>query len=338
MAGASRTATDLLTDRLAEAPFKFDFFQAVRRLEAVYRERPRVGASYKVAQDSIRFCQEPSLAFPPCTVAAFQPNARFAPRMFVNFLGLLGPNGPMPLHVTELARHRQRNMGDSTLARFLDVFNHRMVSLFYRAWAVNNQAVSHDRPEDDRFAVYIATVIGRGMASLVGRDSVPDNAKFHYSGRLSGATWHAEGLEAMLADFFKTPVRVIEFFGQWLDLPAEYCCRMGESPKTGLLGSTCVVGSRVWECQQKFRLRMGPMGLAQFERLLPGQRSLQRVVDWIRNYIGDELLWDLQLVLKAEEVPKIQMGKQGRLGWTTWLASRPFEKDADDLVLRPGPR
>jgi len=322
-------------ERLRQAPFTFDFFQAVRRLESVFGDRPRVGHSFKPAQDPVRFCQEPSLAFPPSTIWAFQPREGKAPLMFVHFMGLLGPNGPMPLHLTEQARSRQRNMGDPTIARFLDTFNHRMVSLFYRAWASNNQAASHDRPEQDRFAVYVASVIGRGMGSLCDRDSVPDNAKLHYSGRLASGARHAEGLQAILADFFKTPVQIREFFGQWIDLPAEYCCRMGESPRTGLLGSTCIVGSRVWECQQKFRLRMGPMGFAAFERLLPGGRSLRRLVDWVRNYIGDELLWDAQLVLKAEEVPQISMGKQGRLGWTTWLATRPFEKDADDLVLRP---
>jgi len=95
------------------------------------------------------------------------------------------------------------------------------------------------------------------------------------------------------------------------------------------------VGAHIWDCQQKFRVILGPLTLPHYERMLPGEASHERLVDWIRNYTGDELCADVQLVLKAEEVPQTQLGAQGRLGWTTWLQSEPFERDADDLVLRP---
>ena len=332
---ADHLAADLAR-RLEEAPYRFDFFQAVRRIENLHPDRPRVGHSRRPAEDPVRFCQEPSLAFAPSTIAAYRSDVTSrAPLMWVSFLGLLGPNGPLPLHLTEYVRERMLVHHDRTLMRFLDMFNHRMVSMFYRAWATNQQTVQFERGDDDHFATYIGSMFGIGMETLRKRDAVPDVAKLHFSGHLVCQTRHPEGLCRLLEDYYRVPVRLTELVGQWLDVPEACICRLGESPETGSLGWTAIVGSRVWEVQQRFRLRFGAMGLAEYERLLPGGDSLRRLLAWVKNYLADELMWDVQLVLKKEEVPAVKMGSFGRLGWTTWLTSRPLDHDADDLVLQP---
>ncbi len=335
-APAESPSPDGVLGALREQPFDFDFFLAVRRIECGHPAAPRVGASEHAWEDPVRFCQEPSLAFATSTVRALRdrPNGA-SPRLFVSFMGLLGPNGPMPLHVTEYARDRERNHADPTLARFLDVFNHRAISLFYRAWALSRQAVSFDRPAQDRFAAYVGSLLGIGEDSFLTRDRVPDIAKLHYSGHLANHTRHADGLRAILEDYFRVPVQIQQMVGQWLDLPADSRCRVGASRGTGLLGSTIIVGSRFWDCQQKFRIRMGPMRFGDYERLLPSGSSLDRMVDWVRNYVCDEFTWDVRLVLLADEVPQITLGRVGRLGWTTWLRSGPLGHNADELVLRP---
>ncbi len=251
----------------------------------------------------------------------------------VNFMGLLGPQGPMPLHLTEYAHDRKLNHDDPTLARFLDIFNHRMISLFYRAWACNRQTISHDRPNEDRFSNYIGSLIGIGTDALRNRDAVSDMAKLHYSSHLVCQTRHAEGLRAILEDYFGVKTVIEEFVGQWITLPEAYRCRLGQSAENATVGVNAVIGSRIWDCQQKFRIVMGPMGLSDYERLLPGSGSFEALKAWVRNYVGDELSWELRLILKAAEIPAIHLGEAGRLGWTTWLKSRPFEQDADDLVL-----
>ncbi|MFB3893148.1 MAG: type VI secretion system baseplate subunit TssG [Phycisphaerae bacterium] len=321
--------------RLVESPYSFDFFQAIRRLECARPDRPRVGHSFRLKDDPLRLGQEPSLAFAPSTLSKCVPGSGGVPRLYVNFMGLLGPNGPMPLAVTEFVRDREHNHADPTIARFLDVFNHRMISFLYRAWACNQQAVNYERGQGDRYAVYIGSMFGIGLDSLRRRDAVPDAAKLHYSGRLVCAARHAEGLQAVLQDYFGIQTRIEQFIGQWLTLADDCVCRMGESPDTGALGRTAIVGARIWDCQQKFRIVLGPMPLADYERMLPGGASLGRLVAWVRNYIGDELSWDVQLILKKEEVPQTHLGKYGRLGWTTWMGSKPFDHDADDLKLRP---
>lgn len=175
-----------LEQSLREKPWKFDFFQAVRRLECADSRKPRVGKALKATEEPVRLAQEPSLAFAPSTVAAFKSaDAQSPARLSVFFLGLFGPHGPLPLHLTEYARDRIRNRGDATFSRFVDIFHHRMLSLFYRAWANAQPAVQFDRPDEDRYATYIGALFGLGMDSFRNRDAFPDLAKLHYAGRFA---------------------------------------------------------------------------------------------------------------------------------------------------------
>lgn len=338
MAGESRNASLplKLTRDLEEKPYEFDFFQAVRRLECLYREKPRVGVSYHATDDAFRLAQKPTLAFAPSTVASFEPQTEeHPPRLSVYSFGLLGPNGPLPLHLTEYVRDRQRNSDDPTFARFLDVFHHRMLALFYRAWASAQPTVNFDRPDDDRFSVFIGSLFGLALPALRDRDAMPDMAKLHLAGQLSCQTRHADGLRAMLGEFFKVEVEVEEFVGQWLELPHGARWRLGETPETGTLGLTTTVGASIWERQRKFRIVMGPMGMEDYKRMLPDQKSLDRLTAMVRNYVGDEMMWDVKLILDKKEVPPLVLGGRGRLGRTTWLAGRPFVNDVDDLLLDP---
>lgn len=346
MAGEDRTPPDPLRaiEALRQRPWEFDFYQAVRRLECLHPDKPRVGCSLRPVDDPVRLGQEPSLGFAPSTVASFEP-AREADgggeagpaRLTVLCFGLLGPNGALPLHLTEYARDRLRNAGDPTFARFLDMFHHRMLSLFYRAWASAQPAVHFDRPESDRFALYLGSLFGIGMPSLRDRDELPDHEKLHFAGQLACQTRHRDGLKAMLGGFFGLPVEIDRFVGQWLVLPEGFWCRLGEDREVSTLGRSVTVGSRTWECQTKFRIVLGPLTYEQYLDLLPGTGSLARLVALVRGYTGDELDWDMRLILKKEEVPALRLGGDQRLGWTSWLAGGPREKDAEDFTLDPLP-
>jgi len=371
------TSSDVQTYKGRE-PYPMDFFSLGRLIECGYRSMPRIGASQRPSEDAARFCQEPSLAFAPTTVASFKSYGSVpVGRVFVCFMGMLGPNGPMPLHLTDFARDRERNHDDPTMARFLDVFNHRMVSLFYRAWAATQMTTNFDRatwPErgapvgsgqaeptarpgadpaagaaaelgeaasgswsnEDRYAMYVGALLGIGQRSLRRRDAAPDVAKLYYSGRLGAGVKNAEGLRALLEEYFEIPARVDEFVGSWLDMPERYWCRLGESRDSGMLGVNAVAGARTWDRQSRIRLVLGPMDFDDYERMLPGGSGQKRLEAWVRNYIGFELGFDVQLVLKESEVPKSKLGKGGKLGWTTWTAAGALGRDAADLVIRRG--
>lgn len=312
-----------------EAP-SYDPFQIVRLLECADSSRPRVGTSLHPAEDIVSFGQPPSLAFPTSSVSGVVEGGP-RPRVLLRNFGLLGSNGPLPLHITEYVDGRVRNHRDTTLRSFCDLLTNRLAALFYRAWAVNQPAVSYDRDGDDRFAFYTLCLLGLGGEGLRHRDAVPDRAKLYMAARLRHLPCSAESLEQMLADWFGLPCRVEQMVGEWITIPPERRTRLGESPETCALGRTTVVGARVWDVQGRFRVRLGPMPLSPYERLLPGRPGMAELSSWVRLHAGLEYGWDVRLVLLEDEVPPVRLGRAGRLGQTTWLGAGG--RDRDDLVL-----
>jgi type VI secretion system protein ImpH len=325
-----------LLQRLERHPAAFDFYAALRQLECTHVDAPRIGHATRPSDEALRFGQKPSLAFEPAMLASLRPgDEQRAPLLLLNFFGVLGANGPLPLHLTEYIRDRQRNMDDPTLARFCDMFHHRVISLFYRAWASAQPAVSLDRPEQDRFSVYVASLIGLGMPSLQGRDAAPDIAKQHYAGRLAPHARNAEGLAALLSDFFQVRVLVQTFVGHWMALPADGLCALRSGPDAERLGVGTVIGKKVWNAQHKFRLLIGPLDMDQARRLLPGQDGLQRLTAWVRQYCGLALDWDVNLIINKQQLPGTRLGQGSFLGWSSWLSSAPPADDDRQLVIKP---
>ena len=328
---------------LAREPYRYDFYQTLRRLECLYRDKPRWGSALRPIDEPLRLGQDPDVSFAPAPLASLEYGRDGGPpRLQVRLFGLLGPNGPMPIHITEYARHRLRHANDPTLSRFLDLFHHRFIALFYRAWAHAQPHVNRDRPEHDRFLVYVGSFVGIAPTTLRHRDSIPDLAKLFHAGTLVRQVRNADGLASILRQFFRVPARIEEFVGHWLRLaPRErsYLRRDG-----ALLGSGAVLGSRVWDHQSKFRIHLGPLTLEQYEAFLPAtpanrpgpRRSgalLRKLVEWVRFYLCFELDWDVRLALQREQVPALKLGRSGQLGWTTWLGTRRAPTDADDLCL-----
>src|SRR5262249_14036860 len=193
---------------------------------------------------------------------------------------------------------------DATLVRFLDVFHHRFALRFYRAWADARPAVQHDRPEDDRFATYVGSLAGYASRATRHRDAVPDYAKLFFAGRLSPSAKNAEGLAAILEEFFGLPARVNQAVFAWLDPPPDgQTVLRREARDGGALGVGLALGARVPDAQTRFRIALGPMDLDRYHDFLPGGRSLVGLLDWVRNYVGYEFDWEVQLVLARDEVP-----------------------------------
>ena len=337
MANENRTAATDLENSLQKEPYRYDFFQVMRLLECVYKDKFRFGQSQRPSlEPPIRLGQEISLAFEAATLTSLGWRKKsLVPVLKQRFFGLFGTNGPMPLHLTEYIYERIHHYGDRTLESFSNMFHHRMICLFYRAWANNEPTVGFDRPETDRFATYVGSLAGFGEESLRERDAMPDLAKLYYTGFLASRTKSAEGLRALLSDYFRLNVSIEQFVGEWLDIAESDLTRLGTSQRTGELGISTVLGSRVWACQHKFRICFSDLTLEQYLSLLPTGYRLGQLTSIVRNYIGDELSWDVNLVLKKAEVPSAQLGETTHLGWTSWLGERKCEYDADDLKLNP---
>jgi len=337
VAGENRAENNrvILYQSLASEPYKYDFFQALRLVECANADKSRIGNSQRPSDDPLRLAQEPSLAFAPSTVSDFEvSDPGMPPRMSVLFFGLFGPNGPLPLHLTEYARERIRNHGDEAFAAFTDIFHHRFLSLFYRAWADAQPTTNFDRPQDDRFAARLSCLIGDGYELGENRDEL-DFVKLNYAARFLNQTRNAEGLLAILSAYYSMPVELEQYVGQWLRIPDRFQWRLGADPESGSLGLNSTLGERVWQCQSKFRLIIGPLTLDDYQRLLPGRKSLGSLVKLVRHYVGDELDWELKLILKGEEVKPASLGEYCQLGWTSWLPSDYPLDQFDELSLNP---
>jgi type VI secretion system protein ImpH len=337
MASENRLPPDDLTwlDRLALAPGTFDFHAALRRVEASFPALPRLGTAVRPSEEPIRLGQSPSQGFEPSAVVDFvRPRTEGAvPRMLVGFMGLWGPQGPLPTHMTEHARERVRHVGDRTLTSFLDVFHHRMLLLFHRAWATTQPTVSINRPGDDSFAKYVGALVGMALPATQGRDAFPDRAKLFYAGRFGASARNAEGLANIVSDYFGVPADVESFVGQWVEVPDGGRWRLGQSPETGSLGRTAVLGARIWTRDQKFRLILGPLGTSAFGRMLPGARGIEELAALVRMYTNDEWAWDVRLVLTKDVGGQMSLGKGARLGWTSRVGRATGARE--DLVVDP---
>jgi type VI secretion system protein ImpH len=368
--------------RLYQEPFAFDFFQAVRLLarmpDALARTEPG-----KPPPEVARFAAHLSLAFPASAVHDLESRAGALPVMTVTFLGLFGPNGVLPHHYTQRLINREHKEGRPkawvewdegrkdrwraearALRDWLDLFNHRFVHLFYRAWEKYRFWLAHERGETDlrepdRFTLALLALVGQAtpwqrgrlvVAAPVAGESAPaelaavrDRGLLRYAGLLAQRHRNAWGLRALLAGYFERPVAVEQFQGQWLPLEEASQSRVGDEDGNCALGESTVVGDRVWDVQGKVRIRLGPLTYQEFAEYLPdrapveGRKAFFLLSHVARLYLGPEFDFDVQLVLRKEDVPSCRLTDDRvagpRLGWNCWVLSQTPEKDAEDAVF-----
>lgn len=331
-----------LLEQVRSAPWAHDFFALLRRIDALRPEAPRTGQTLRPGQEALRLAQQPELDFAPAALAALQQRSGLAPRLSIRFFGLLGPQGPMPLHFTEYVRDRAHQHGDPTAAHFLDLFHHRALGLFYRAWAQAQPTVHLDRPGDDRYRVWLGAVAGLPPAG----QTIPANALAFQAGLLSGRSRHPEALCKVLQHYFGVPVAVEQHVGQWLRVDAADHSRLGHAPNRiergsappAQLGRNANAGSRAWDRQYRFRLHLGPLELAQYQAFLPGGPCWRPLMQWVRLLAGPDMRWELQLALAPGVRPAARLNRSVRLGVTSWLARRDdaTTPTRQHLRVRPG--
>jgi type VI secretion system protein ImpH len=315
-----------LTELGAE-PYRFDFFDVLRRFERRLPNKPRIGDSGARDEEIVILGQEPYVEFPASNLSRFDRDVRGRYRVLCRFLGLLGPQGALPLHTTIEAK-QWSDMRDESFARFLDIFNHRFIQLFYRAWADARPAAQHDRPAADRFAGFVGAAVGVGTRPFRHRDSIGDFAKLSVAGLLAPAVKSASRIENLVAFLFKANVEVEQFVGLWL--PLERADRTALSAQHCALGRDSLVGAMVYSVQDKFRIRIFARDLSQFEAFLPDGAFCQRLADAIFFYVGETLEYDVEIAIPERETRPTQLGGFGRLGWTSWMIAKQ-DPDAEGM-------
>ncbi len=321
--------------QLAERPYAHDLFHVLRWVDARGQLPKGLGRAATPRHEPLRLRQTPHMAFAPSTLSGATLPAPGRPASIsIYSFGLFGPNGPLPLHLTEYVRERTIHHGDGTLAAFADLFHHRLILLFYRAWADAQDTVSLDRA-DQPFSRHLASLLHLGAPSQQARDSVSDHARYAMAGHLLRQSRNPEGLVQILTMYFGVPVRLHEFVSQWVRLDTAEQLRLGG--QSGKLGQGALLGAAVLDASHKFRIEVGPVRLADYLAFLPSRKHARRLRDWVRQYVGIELDWDLRLVLDRRDVQGLSLGREGApLGLASWLGKRSAAHGhAKDLLLTP---
>jgi len=326
-----------ILETLAAEPFRFRFFQAVRLLARIMADRQPPGRFTNPAAEVLRFGANPSVEFPASEIQTLELKETGPSPMTVNFMGLTGPTGVMPIAYSELALERLR-AGDSAMRAFFDLFNHRAISLFYQAWEKYRFEIPYERGERDRFSHHVLALLGLGTPGLQDRQDVPDDSLLFYSGLLSLHPRSATGLQQVLADYFGVPVEIHQFVGAWYPVEVESQCSLGESGDySEQLGIGAVVGDETWDQQSRARIQLGPLTLEQYMDFLPGHEGYRQLRSLTRFYTGGEYDMEVQLILRRQEVPACELkpldGDGWQLGWTSWMKTAEFTHDAGETVL-----
>jgi type VI secretion system protein ImpH len=323
MAAHGWRAGTSVADWLFAEGHRFDFYQAVRLLEMLHPERAPVGEG-RAAKEAVRFCSAISLSFPATDVAAVENPER--PVMTVNFMGLAGALGPLPLPFTERILDRLREK-DTALRDFLDLFNHRLISLVYRVRRVHRVGIEWGSPETHRFATSLFSILGLETAGLRGRLGVPDRALLRYAGLLCRHPRSTSVLRTILSDFFGVPVADEQFLGAFRTFDEDQWTLLGEGGQNQALGQTARLGTELWDQHAGVALRLGPLTWAAYQDLLPGQPGFMALGQLTRFYLGPLFDFTVRLQVRGEEVePGGLHAEEGpRLGWTSWLTlGRPL--------------
>jgi len=339
-------ARQRLEAALATGGTGFEFVQAMRLLSRLYPDRAQVGGWEDPARELVRISVPPSFAFPPAEIAFLQLPPPSAPRpdgtprtdaqparMGVRFLGLIGPQGVLPHIYTEHAAVRARAR-DTAFGDFLDLFHHRALSLFYRAWERHRPTIPAERGQEDRLRSHLLDLVGAGTTSVQARSAVPLDSLAYYAGLLIMRTRPAQGMAQLVGDHFGVPARAEQFVGEWQVLRdgGQICLEADDDD--GRLGSA-VLGNAIFDVLARVRLHLGPLTREQFDGFLPGGASHEMLCALARLYSDDQVGVDAQLILARDAIPGAVIGapEAPRLGFGTWLRTKPPARDADDVRL-----
>lgn len=354
-ASARRRAGTSVAQQLQDEPYRFGFFQAVRLLERIARKqnsgrniRP-VGTDASPSVEAVRFRALPTRTFPPGEIDRLKPNLIDEEKppfeMTVGFMGLYGPSGVLPIHYTQIVIDRMRAK-DHAMRDFLDVFNHRIISHFFRAWEKYRFPIAYERNhlwetgEDDAYSEALFGLVGMRTKGMRDRQEVHDETYLYFSGFYAHRPRNAVSLERLLSEYFGQPITVQQFQGRWLYLDFENRSLLptAENPlgQNCRLGLSIIVGEKVWSVEAAFRIKVGPLSRSEFEDFMPGSSKLTQLAQLVRKYVGMSLDFDVQPVLRGPETPPIEVlsdEPQSRLGYNTWLWSKPIEHIVDDAIF-----
>jgi type VI secretion system protein ImpH len=315
-----------VADWLFAEPYRFEFHQAVRLLEMLRPRAAPVGEGAEPEREAVRLRSEIGLEFPASEVLSAARGGAGAPaELTARFLGLAGALGPLPKPYSELIIERMAR-GDTAARDFLDIFHHRLLSLLHRLRGRFRLGVGVVPPGQDALARYLFHLTGLGLDSLRKRMQIDDRAVLSSAGLIAQQPRSAIGLRLVLEEYFGVPVRVGQFVGRWYPIEADHHTILGRNGQNQVLGRSALCGTRLWERAESIEVALGPLDYRRFSSFLPSGDAFIPLCELTQFYLGNRHDVDYRLILAEREVPETRIAAGAaapRLGWTTWLHSRP---------------
>jgi type VI secretion system protein ImpH len=326
---------------LTKEAWKQGFLSLMRDLAAKTPNSPDIGFASRCYDEVFRVGQKASLSFSPSEIDSITLKNNQL-KIKLNSLGMLGHNGPLPLHFTEILRERETGKRDETLSNFIDIFHHRFATLFYRAWSQSQSVVSLDRENNANFSNYVSRILGDEPAELKSLP-LPLHARLSSAPHRVRHARNPDGLVATIQNYFKVPVQLHEFTPSWIELETNDKTCLGQLSDSSILGQGAVAGDKVYDRQSQFKLVLGPMPLSQYLQYTPNKNKpsqhLLELIETVRSFIGFEYEWELQLLINRDSAPQVRLDESERLGWTTWMGwdnSNPsIDSTISGLTFKP---
>jgi len=339
-----------LTRKMVEEGYLFDFFQLLHLLERWIDPPVRLGGVGPFRDEGLRLRPDASLTFPPSDIRKIetprtsdylddngQPiQLNWAYRIIVHFMGLYGSSAPTPIYLTELIG--STDVDADELTDFLDLFNHRALSLFWRAWLKYRYPFRWEVGGADEVSGQLLSYIGLDDPEARRRTGLSTGSLLRYLGLLALRTRPPVGLRLMVSDYFGgVETRIEERMFRWVPVPPEGRNRIGQANAT--LGADLTVGERVPDRSGKLRISLGPLHFDEYLSFLPSTKKFRELCALARLWVGDRFDFDVELVIRREEIPELQMkeGTVAHLGWTSWATSAPGLA-ADPRIVFPSER
>ena len=333
----------------------YDFFKTVWLLQRYFAEKytgsdtasPHNNSVKKrIDADYLRLRPNIALAHPGSDIedlALLVPTNQRpeAYQLTVNFLGLYGVDSPLPdFYLDELI---QADESEDAQRVFLDVFHHRIISLFYQSWSKYQSLFQYFSSDDlgNNNASDTANSIIHGLYSFLGLGDDSKRASLGvatehllpFLNRLSPLNRTASTIEIVLKKLLGVEVAIEEFVHRSVLVPVQQQLALGQANCS--LNCDMIVGEYVADIAGKVRIHLQDLTWEQYHYFMPLAEGHCLLRDLLNYLLPSPLEYDIQLNLALEQVRSFSLSDDSsiQLGCSTWLA--PPDAAAEYSFLSP---
>lgn len=341
-----------LVDSLTNKPYLFNFFQATRLVDMGYINNSQhasmntasLGSNTLPFRESMRLQSTISLSFQTADVYKFVPSVfnedthlYMQPVLTTTIFGLAGVSGPLPQYYTDVMLVQKR-LGNNAMADFLEMFDHRLLSLYYRGWAKQRIYMSYERQQQnpnqqDQHAFMLKSLHGNALTSE--QDKVLLNhVSVFYAGLLAQQPRSASGLERLLTSYLSLPLTIRQFEEEWLFIPRQEWTIISNKNHYNQLGHSILLGKKVKSTRDAFTLVIGPINYKTFQQLKKETTFLNNLHILISYYCNNNIKYKINVGLQKNEVPRCRLNATFQLGLDMWLISKQPSQNKYDTYIK----